>query len=192
MYFAQSGSYFAEKHRDIAAIIASHASLFIGSETAYKSLGASSPHVEWPRLPETTWAPAEVNADSSKYNIVYDASLNPEVDVDEEICPPLGLVTTRDVEGKRPSWESLGALVQVRRDTNVFIERTAVDALAGLEKFAVATIANRNGVRVVSTRSEVSRITGASPNKSPSGFAISPRSQSRQRAVGRRLHALCS
>ncbi|CAE6696375.1 glycosyltransferase [Paraburkholderia haematera] len=160
-FFAQPHATMTSQQRGVAVQIAAASMVVVGSASAYKTLGASCPHIELPRLPEGSWggcegAAAPVQADATfglPYGVVPGAL--------EQVMPPNhrppagGAVNAKVL---RSSWESLSALVQVRHDTRIAISASSYDELSAFERFGISATAARNGIEIVATNGRTLKV----------------------------------
>ncbi|WP_433766618.1 glycosyltransferase [Pseudomonas putida] len=150
-YFAQQRTVMTNDQRNVARQLATASTMFIGSEAQHASLDASCARVDLPTLPATLWKMSDAQAVGLRQDklVTFDVSEGCLPDARERVVPPNHAVTAN--AHVRPSWESLGALVQVREDVCVAIDMADYDRLPALERFGIASMALDNRVELMST-----------------------------------------
>jgi glycosyltransferase involved in cell wall biosynthesis len=160
VYYAQPSVLPSSEQRKHGAILAQLATVFVGTEQAYRSLGATCLRVDMPELVQPEWAQVVPERMEARYTIAYDLPRSVVVDADEYIVPPVDSEhsDSAQVPNERASWESLGALVQVREGARIAIAPEVYEELSANERFALGTLADRHDVEVVSIDQKQLRI----------------------------------
>ncbi|MFM0278450.1 glycosyltransferase [Paraburkholderia sediminicola] len=160
VYFAQPQSAMDKQHLGLASQIAALSTVVVGTSRAYDLLGATCTRVELPDLPEGSWERHE-GAVVSTYDramTTFDVPSGVFPGALEQVMPPNyrpDAASSASQRTVRASWESLSALVQVRRDAQVVISASSYDELSSLDRFGIAATAVRNKIEIVSTDGRV-------------------------------------
>ena len=146
-YFPQTGACFNSAWREGAKVLADRLYAAVSAPRDADRLALREP-IFLPFTSVATFGASTTHADATRVSYRIDGSS--AQNVDEVVALPNSACRSRNGTFVRPSWEGLGAIIECRPRSRIVADADLLDAAPLVERVALAALASRYAVELIS------------------------------------------